>query len=167
MDLEIKKIKRPSKKPVITDDNIGINPFALNLIIPVNRRYKDVKNKFGDDDKLEFSYEATKFCRVFDAFEHRDDAVRLPIRCKELMYYIIHSMETGKDYVYIEKEVYMANMGIKSVNTFKGAIKGVVNRYIIPHETIKGVYWVNPMYLFKGDRISKFPNRVRVNKENK
>ena len=39
---------RLKEKPDL--DNIGINPFSAELKIRVNRKYKEVINKFGDAD---------------------------------------------------------------------------------------------------------------------
>lgn len=157
-------MNRGYKNPVEDEGLLGVNPFASSLVIPVNKKMKKVLNKFKQEDEEEHILEATKFVKVFDVSMNRANVNCLPLRCKELWLYIIHSMESGKDWIWIDRHSYMENMGIRSVNTFKKAIAvlGVDNGYIQKHGKLKDVYWINPIYLFKGNRIQKFPKNIRL-----
>lgn len=154
------------KNPIKDVLEVGVSPFESGLVIPINKSYSEVRNKFGDVDVKESDMEATKFTKVYDVSSNRDKIVGLPIRCKELWLYIIHSLEIGQDYIWIDRRAYMDNMGIKSINTFKLAInkmcESVNGQYLQKHSTIKDVYWINPVYIFKGSRINKYPNRLKI-----
>lgn len=168
---------RPKKNPEITKDNIGFNPFESDLVVNVTNVIKKVKNKYGNDDIDPYSYEATPFTKIFDVNGNKDVIDRLSIRGKELYLFLLHHIQGGKDYIHIDKKSYMKKMGIKSLNTFKVAVgeltklypadkypkgEGSLERFIYPHSVFTDIYWINPKYFFKGSRIEKYPNSVKV-----
>lgn len=159
---------RPKVKPDIDESKLGLNPLideeGHKLIIPVNKgSYEVERNKFGDPDKKEFLYESTPFTKVYEVAGFKDMTKELPVRAKELLLYIIMYVESGHEWVWINRKSYMADNGIKSVNTFKTAVEELAKRrYICPHVKIKDLLWINPKHLFKGDRIAKYPKNIRV-----
>lgn len=150
---------RTKKKPNF--DEIGNNPFAQNLVIKINRKRHRVLNKFEQVDKMEVNLDAGRGCKVFEIAGYKALMMTLPIRAKELYLYLIHSLDDAQDYIWIDRVSYMKAHGIKSVNTFKDAVKALEERdYILQHhyKTIfKDVYWINPRFLFKGSRPNKYP----------
>lgn len=152
---------RVKKRPDL--ENAGINPFTSDLIIKVNKKHYNVMNKFDNPDKLEFTLEATPYCKVFEIAGCKQKMIDLPIRAKELLLYLIHSIDGAMDIIWIPRTGYMESNSIRSVNTFKEAVKALADQlYIYPHASLKDVYWINPNYFFKGDRIRKYPNNVRI-----
>ena len=95
------------RKPVITDDNIGKNPLASELIIPVNKLLRKVKNKFGNDDLEEKLLDAVPHCKVFEVAGYKKNMYGLSIRSKELLLWIIHNIEGALDYIWIDRVEYM------------------------------------------------------------
>jgi hypothetical protein len=150
-------------------DNIGINPFSAELKIRVNRKYKEVLNKFGDADKLESVFESVGHTKVFDQVGAKALVCSLSIRAKELYLHVMYSLVSGQDIIWIHRDRYMELYGIKSVNTYKDAVRDLSDKLLIyPHASLKDVYWINPHYFFKGNRQSKYPNNLVINKnENK
>lgn len=158
---------RVKRKPDLIN-GIGINPFTEGLEIPVTKKIQEVKNKFGELDEKEYELEATKYTKIFEVRGSKAHVMDLPIRCKELYLWLIHSIQGGQDIIWIDKQEYMRSNGIKSINTFKEAIKGLYdNLYIYPHASLRDTYWINPHFFFKGSRILKYPDKVRVVKEQK
>jgi len=158
---------RPKIKPEIDEDKLGLNPLVeeagTDFVIPVRKTIRDVTNKFGDLDLSEFQREATPFTKVFETAGFRARMVGLPIRAKEMMLHIIHSLESGQEYIWINRQLYMSENGIKSVNTYKSAIEALsLRRYVCPHIKIKDLLWINPKHFFKGDRISKYPKNIKI-----
>ena len=43
-----------------------------------------------------------------------------------------------------------------SINTTEEAIKELIKASIIIPTVVKGVYWINPRFFFKGSRIEKY-----------
>ncbi len=154
---------RQKIKPEIREEDLGVNPFVVDLVIDVNKFKKKVKNEFGQDvfDSIEF--EATPYCKLFEAKESKKDMLRLGIRSKEMLLYFLYSVNSAKDYLWVGKREYMISHGIKSVNTFKVALNELIHQgYICKINGFTDVYWINPMYFFKGNRLTKYPNNIRT-----
>lgn len=156
-------MSRVKKQVELTPDLIGINPFTPNLEIYTTKREYKVLNKFKEEDIKEVEYEATPYTKVFEVEGGKKQILELPIRSKEMYLYLIHAVKPAQDYIMIDREDYMAKMGIGSVNTFKAALKGLFEAaYLDKHNTIKDLYWINPHYFFKGNRLSKYPKNVKI-----
>lgn len=152
---------RIKKKPDLT--NVGINPFAESLEILVNKKFQKVINKFGELDEKEYELEATPYTKVYEVASHKKQVVDLPIRCKELYLWLIHSVKPAQDIIWIDRTAYMKQNGIKSPNTFKDAVKGLYEAlYIYPHPEFRDTFWINPHFFFKGSRIMKYKNNVVI-----
>lgn len=156
------QLKRGYKKPDELLDVKGSNPFMQNYLIPVNKKVIDVINKYGVEDEMENIWDAGRCCKVFEYVGDRVEILRLPMRTKEMLWYIVQSIKSGEDYIWIDKKSYMENMGMASVNTFKSAIKPLMETWLIKMEGVKDVYWVNPARIFKGARITKFSDKLDI-----
>lgn len=151
---------RIKEKPDL--EKIGINPFTEGLKVRINPKAMDVINKYGDPDHLKFTFERVPYTKVLDQVGGKAKMVELPVRAKELLLHFLYSIETSTDVLWINRQAYMKTYGIKSVNTFKEAVRSLSEAlFIYPHASIKDLYWINPHYFFKGSRISKYPNNVR------
>lgn len=154
---------RVGKKPDLYSDKVGINPFTEGLEIAITKKSVRVMNKFDKPDTRDYDLEATPYTKVFEVAQHKKQVIDLPIRCKELYLWLIHSIGKAQDIIWIDKTDYMRKMGIKSLNTYKDAVRGLYeNLYIYPHPTIRDTYWINPHFFFKGSRVNKYPNNVIV-----
>lgn len=160
-------IKRGGKMPEYDDESLGVNPLSTGLVIPITKRHKTVeKNNILVDE--EHRIEVTKFTKIFEFVDDKYDSITMPIRCKEMLLYIIMSMESSKDYLWIDKVSYMANMGIKSPHTWRKTVKWLqFKNYIAKHTTIKDFWWINPKFIFKGNRIVKYPNNLKTKYDDK
>lgn len=152
--------------PIIEEDKLGPNPFEQNLEVWINRKYKKVKNTFGEDDYVETILEKTPYTKLYDSPlpEKATPVDELPIRSKELYLHILHNIKPGKDWIWIDRVKYMEAMKISSINTFKDAVGSLsVGGYISKHGIIVDLLWINPHFFFKGSRVNKFKNQVRWN----
>jgi hypothetical protein len=153
-------------KPEINEEDMGINPFTKKLEIYVYKKEQYVLNKFGKPDIKEFDLEVAKYTKLFDVPGDKKLLSFMPIRSKELYLFIMYSLTSSKDYVWVDKKSYMKTMGINSINTYKTAINGLCDASIIyKHHWIPDVFWINPQYFFKGSRINKYPDNIII-KEN-
>lgn len=158
---------RKTEKPDL--DNIkAVNPYSVGLVVRVNKKVREVINKYGNPDRLEFEMEATRFTRVFEQAGINLLVKELPIRCKEMYLHVMYHVEIGKECIWLPREQYMNDMGIKSLTTFRETVRGLEERALICHVTgYTDTYWINPHYFFKGDRVSKYKNNVVVVNEKK
>ena len=91
----------------------------------------------------------------------RGRVTNLSPRSKELFLWLIFELSDGLDYVKIDRGRYMLDCGISSVNTFLGAMRGLVKWGIINPTPKKDIYWINPGVFFRGDRIEKYSDSVK------
>lgn len=160
----VKDMTRIKKRPDL--HSVGNNPFNEGLIVEVNKKVYDVINKFGNGDAIVYSMESTPYTKVFEVAGAKKRVMELPVRSKELLLYFMHSIDSGMDVLWIDRVGYMKAYGIKSVNTFKDAVRALSDSlFIYPHASIKDVYWINPHYFFKGNRVTKYKEKVRFKKQ--
>jgi hypothetical protein len=157
----VKDMTRIKKKPDL--GSIGDNPFKEGLLIDANKQMYDIITRSGNREKVNYSLENIPYTKVFEVAGAKKRVMSLPVRGKELLLYFMHSIDSGADALWIDRASYMKAYGIKSVNTFKDAVRSLSESlFIYPHATFKDVYWINPHYFFKGSRMMKYPDRVQL-----
>jgi len=85
----------------------------------------------------------------------------LPSAAKDMFMYIVAKIQYESDVIELEEEKYMETMGVSRA-TFYSARKALTNRIIMERKERKNTYWVNPAYIFRGSRISKYPKNVKM-----
>ncbi len=151
---------RTKKRPDLDETNVGINPFENNLEIRVRSGYnKRIKN--GVEVKEEWESEYDPYTKVYEIKGYKSKMQSLPIRSKEMLLFLMHSVNSGKDWLWINREEYMYDNGISSVNTYSKALKVLCDKGYISRHTKTDVYWINPQLFFKGNRIKKFHNKIK------
>ncbi len=151
-----------AKKPVFETSDLGVNPCVNSLQILVYKvefknQYKFVENMYLPASK---EVEKVPYTKLFCSSERRLLINALSPRSKELYLWLMFEITSGDDYIWINKQRYMSENSISAVNTYKEAVRELV-RYAFLSPTIKtGVYWINPNFFFKGDRISKYPKNI-------
>lgn len=154
---------RDKKKPDFNNITLGINPFVEDLKISVTKKGYQVLNKYETIDEKQYEFENTAYVKIFMNTASMAKSSGLSVRGKELYLFIIHGIPSATDFIWIDRDVYMRRMGIKSVNTYKEAVKSLsLAGYISAHCDLKDVYWINPKHFYKGNRINKYPNNIEV-----
>lgn len=170
--------KKVSKKlrPDILEEKMGVNPFIGKLQIKVRSiasGYVPAPQKFGLDSENRrymlpvemedniVDLEADTYFKVFDKAELRIAVAGLSFRALQIWTWSIYTIESGKDYLWVNVERAMFECGIKCLKTYKTAITELcVSGYLSPCLTYKNVYWINPAVAFKGSRTKAFPGCV-------
>lgn len=151
-------------KPNINEEDLGKNPYLKSLVIPVNKvssedRFKQDGNEWY---KSEYEYDAASCCKVFVDAQRRKDMAKLAPRSKDLLLWIIYEVKKGKDYLWINRERYMEESGISSLNTYRSAATELIKNGYISKTVVLGYFWINPDLIFSGNRIKAFPDNVKV-----
>lgn len=172
------KQKKTGKKfrPDISEEKMGVNPFVGNLKIRVRSipsGYAPLPAKFGLDEygrrymlPVEMvdnmvDLDVDTHFKVFDKAEQRIAVAGLSFRALQLWIWSLYTVESGKDYLWVNVERAMEECGIKCIKTYKTAITELcVSGYISPCVSYKNVYWLNPAVAFKGNRVKTFPQCV-------
>lgn len=150
------------KKPIIDEKILGTTPFINLFNIPVNTIYfknQYFKNKDGELETLKREVEQTPFIRMFINSDKRKIVNKLYPSTKDLYLWLLFTIESGKDYVWINKTRYMEETET-SVNTYKKAITQLVTEHLLLTTNIKDVFWINPDMFFRGDRVKKYPQNI-------
>lgn len=83
----------------------------------------------------------------------------LTTSAKDMFMYIAHKLPLDKDYCELTEDKYCEDMKVHR-NTYHNAKSALVNRLLIPRHSRKNTYWINPQYLYKGDRLKAFRARA-------
>ena len=70
-------------------------------------------------------------------------------------------MDPGKDNIFINYERYCNEFNV-AYNTCTEAVTDLIKAGLITPTLIKRVYWINPLFLFTGNRIKKYPDSVKI-----
>lgn len=142
------------------------NPFSVGLAIKAVK-VTDVRRFLKKDDGVlhapEYYLEKTECARVYYGAGVRDSIYKLSSCGQSMLWYIVLHLEKDCDYLRINSENYMSKCGIKSINTYKTAIKELMRYcFIAPSADYKDVYWINPEVMFNGDRLKKFTDKMVI-----
>lgn len=148
------------KKPTFTYAQLGTNPCSFT--VPVNElAFKDQYKREPDGTLLPLTLpvEATPYTKVYVSSDRRLIIAKLSPAAKELYLWIMFEVDSGKDALWINKDRYMIENST-SLNTYKKALTELLRYALIVKTIIKDVYWINPDFFFRGDRIAKYPNKI-------
>ena len=150
------------KKPVFNAQDLGVNPCVTNLQIIVSKIEFKGQYKRVDDILLPVvkEVEKTPYSKLYCTSGRRLIINQLSPRTKELLLWLMFEIESSEDFIWINKQRYMQENNISSINTYKEAVKELVRYAFLSPTIITDVYWINPSYFFKGDRIKKYPNNI-------
>lgn len=149
-------------KPKYDYKTLGINPFSISLEIKVKElELLNAYKKDGDEwMPVTNEVEDTPFTKMFITSERRIIVSNLSPAAKELYLWIMFEIDAGKDALWINKERYMLE-NHTSINTYKKALEDLIRYAIISQTVVQGVYWFNPDFFFRGDRIKKYPKNLK------
>jgi hypothetical protein len=154
----------------INEDLIKGNVFCETLKIPVTKVYDFKRFKAGSDGLVmpdSYCIERQASTRIYHTKGSKEMVNSFSAAALCLYGYIVNNLELNKDYIVIDRKAYMRWAGISSINTVKKAITELWQcNFIAPVPAYpKLVYFVNPKYVFNGNRLAKFPNNLDVRGE--
>lgn len=153
----------------IDAERLGKNPFIESLSIPVNKvtmkgQFRATKEIAVDGRPIvvpvEVEIESESYCKVFNDAKRRKVMVNISKPGKELFLWLIYELESGKDYVWLNKTRYLRENGIKSLNTYRAAVRDLILNGFMVQTVATDVYWINPALFFTGSRLRNFPQNV-------
>jgi hypothetical protein len=150
-------------KPKYDPKTLGVNPFSYSLEITVKELEVPDAYRFIDGMNLPVvnELEATPFAKLFQSAERRIIVSNLCPASKELVIWLMYEIDAGCDSIWINKERYMLENNT-SINTYKKALEELIRYAFLSQTVIQGVYWFNPDFFFRGDRVRKYPKKVKL-----
>ena len=150
-------------------DKLKANPFVTDtLLIGTYEIDKDFTVLNADKLKdgiytgevnkivLKEKVDSDKCTKIYTKAAYRVNIFSLPTPSKILYLWFIYVLAPGKDYIYLNKKLYMQESGISSINTIKTALSGLIDNKIIALSPVKDHYYINPLYFYSGSRVKKY-----------
>ena len=151
-------------KPKFTEESLGVNPFVQELVVRVcsfkTGRVEENEEGIRDYEYAEMEYDS--HTKVYTSVIDRQIINNLSPKAKDLYLFLIYSLNTGKDYFWFNKQRYMEELSIKSATTVYNSLTELIRYGIICYTIHKDVYWINPGFLYAGNRIKKYKNNLQV-----
>lgn len=152
---------RTKIKPVLTDKMMGDNPLTgIDFKVIVRKRLFNQKSKDGKSYPVEIELEHDRHVKIFIEADKRKAVALLSAPAKSLFLWVLYELESGKDYLWIDKHRYMKEMMINSINTYKTGMRELVMERILATSLTPDVFWINPQVFFCGSRINKYPKNL-------
>ena len=157
------------KKQKIDSGAIGINPFRIDLKIPVVK-VADVGRFSRDEEGIyhpdRYAIDKRECVKVYRFPGLRKVIVRMSPAAQCLFLWLCMKIDKDAEFICVDRGNYMKEAEIKSVNTYKAAVKELC-RYCFIAEVVDhvDVFWINPAYFFNGNAAAKFPENVIVEAE--
>jgi hypothetical protein len=134
--------------------------FSGNIEVVYEQKQIKIEGIDIGDFPYEVSNQREGFCKLYCSPEKRLLTNRLSLRAKEMLLWIQYEIDHGKDFLWMNKKRYMEELEIKSINTYKEALKELIRHGFITPTLASDYYWINPDFMFKGDRVKKYPKNV-------
>ena len=90
-----------------------------------------------------------------------DKINKLPPNACKLLYWIFRQILYNDDIVIVNPDRYMDECEIKSIKTFRSAMKLLIKSgYVAKVDGAKNRYWINPKYVFHGNCAKQLPGNL-------
>jgi hypothetical protein len=148
----------------IDASKIGINPFSHSLELKASQ-FKG-EGYIGEPGSIRipkrYNREQTPNCKIFITAELRKITMGLSNNSLRIYLWLVFHAEPERDYIKFNRSAYMKENAISSVNTVKTGLAELIRYQFIEKSNVKNVYWFNPLYFFRGDRLKKYPKKVAI-----
>jgi hypothetical protein len=138
-----------------------INPFLKQHRVVVIKNKKTVTsfeegdiNSYSSTTSRTVSYEADPYVKVYTQSKNINIFKRLSTTSCKMYVYIQLSLPKNLDQITMKADEVMAFVGIKSDTTYYTYLQELIdNAIIVSKSGARNVYWVNPYYMFNGDKV--------------
>lgn len=110
------------------------------------------KNNIGARIALTQKVDHEEFTKIFR--ESVGYILRLSRTAQSVIYYIIENLPKDKGYVIIDNATVMEQCNFKTRKSVRDAVVELLEKNIITRTTVPKKYWVNPLIMFNGNRIT-------------
>ena len=151
---------------------MGLNPFANTLTIYCqDRTGTDRLLQINQSDGVVTDVKARvimqtvhkvdreEFTKLYRVVANRKAIGKLSDRGLKLLVWIAYTIEPGDDYIVINEKRFKQETDC-SHSTYLRAVNDLMDASMLGATRWPAVFWINPAYLFSGNRMLKFPDRV-------
>jgi|LakMenE01Jun11ns_1017448.scaffolds.fasta_scaffold9382484_1 hypothetical protein len=147
------------------------NPFMTNTTIQC-KTYK-VINKMGNladitegifvgdvsEIKQSVIVDSEEHSKIFTKAGYRLHVSALSPQGRLLFLWLLYEIDYAEDFLELNKRRFIAEC-TSNYKHLSAGIKSLMDASIIIPTTVENVYWINPIFFFKGDRVKKYPNNI-------
>lgn len=153
------------------------NPLTKGFIISVSI-LNDKNNYIKDPNELDALYNPKQYqlerqinTKIYKSKITKNAVLQLNSNAKNLFLWIMFEIQPKTDYIHINKADTSKELNI-SVKTLERAIKSLcskINVYDVNIQILQiskeiDVYFINPAFIFSGDRKKKYPEKCKIYK---
>jgi hypothetical protein len=159
------------KKPAINEKTLVNNPFVGTLVVKATKNTD--KSRYLNEDKTgyfnpNYFREQEYPVKVYTSSGRREVLNLLGPNSTKLLIWCIQELEIKQDWFWLNKQRYMDETGV-SYNTYKNSVKELQDQSLLLKTSYTDVFWINPHYFFRGNRIDFYKDKdgvVKVTRDN-
>ena len=156
-DEELRKYSNALNNPFLSDFTIKAKSFEV--------AGQETRGGDGDESFIMSDtalYESDSFVKVYCSPDRRMHLATLSPRGHHLLNWIGQKIGHGVDLIWINRHAYMEESDIKRSETYISAVADLVEHKILNRASFSvDVYWINPFFFFKGNRLKKYATHLK------
>lgn len=137
-----------AREVTITNQMVNVNDIDEGII---TRLPSTLKSSLIIDD--------SRYTKVFVKQALRLHINNLSSNAKSVFLFVTYEVDPGCDYFEINKKRYIAECN-SNYKLLSNGIKELIDASVIVATSVSDVYWINPLLIFSGDRLKKYPKNV-------
>lgn len=143
-----------SKEKYIQSDSIKVED---GIALPIDDSFK------GADLSSNFLVDRENRCFVYQGKPSKEIVRKLDSMGRAMFLYVQYNLGKNSDVIKLTLEEYADfwDYSPKASKTFYDAVNQLMGAGVIQRKKANN-FWVNPMIIFNGNRIDKYPNNVEV-----
>lgn len=158
-------------KPEINEKKLGFNPFMTNITLKGRMLDKEENIIIQSDKgvgvpvgtfKSTIVIEEQSFTKIWHDTDFRNIILKLDEVSLKLFIFIQYQLEPNKDYIWINSRLFQDTACVKHKSEYIEAMEKLVRYSIVTTTIYPDVYWINPLILFSGNRLKKYPDNLKL-----
>jgi hypothetical protein len=159
------------KKPDINELKMGKNPFMTNIEIKCRVFDKDEHVIIKSEESInipvgsfknQMVVEEQSYTKLWHDVDFRNIVLKLSTNAIKLFVFIQYQLSPNKDYIWINNRLFQDSADIRMKSQYEEGVEELVRYGIITTTIYKDVYWINPLILFSGNRLKKYPDNLKM-----
>jgi len=157
------------KNEEIDESTLTDSPYVRKVKINATSytNYKQFRRSDGIMLYSEYLIEDNLSCKLYRSSDVNTIVMSLNYRALQMFNWIALHIPKDRGWIMINEAYFCKRAGITTSKTYNKALTELLEHKIIRHTHYKTVYWVNPHYLFNGNRMVKYPDNLSVKKYEK
>ena len=149
----------------IDESTLSVSPYVGGLKLRVSR-FTSMNDYVRSEGNVLLNrsvmFDRQECTKVYRSKEATMLLMHISYRALQLFNWIVLHLPKGQDWIQINGGLFKTSIGVKDGRVYNNALNELVRYQIILPTHYKSVYWVNPSYVFSGDRVKKYMGNINV-----